>query len=238
MKVKDTHGRFIGKRRRDKALRKNNNRTIKLIITALCGLILAMLTSCKEDGKVSYEEPRYIVIEKSDDFELRKYDPYIVAETLVEGDFETVGNEGFRRLFKYISGENRKKESIAMTAPVSQGERYEKIAMTAPVGQEKAGTGYSITFVMPPKYTKETVPEPVDDRITIKEVPSRIMAALTYSGTWSRKRFEEKKAVLKEKIRERGLETTGETVYARYNPPFTPWFLRRNEVLIDIAVQP
>jgi len=184
---------------------------------------------------VATEEVKYRVLESSGDFELRQYESSLGAETTVEGDFHEVGNEGFRRLFDYISGKNRKKQSIPMTAPVSQEASSEKIPMTAPVNQEKVGGAWRITFLMPSAFTMETLPEPLDSRVKLVKIPGRLMAALNYSGTWSRERYEAKEKRLKELIRQRGLKIEGEPVFARYNPPFMPWFLRRNEVLIPVG---
>jgi hypothetical protein len=184
---------------------------------------------------VATEEVKYRVLESSGDFELRQYESSLGAETTVEGDFHEVGNEGFRRLFDYISGKNRKKQSIPMTAPVSQEASSEKIPMTAPVNQEKVGGAWRITFLMPSAFTMETLPEPLDSRVKLVKIPGRLMAALSYSGTWSRERYEGKEQRLKELIRQRGLKIEGEPVFARYNPPFMPWFLRRNEVLIPVG---
>ena len=187
-----------------------------------------------ENSAVAIEEVSYTVIEQNGAIELRQYSPHIVAETTVEGTFEKVGNEGFRRLADYINGENRTKQSISMTAPVSQEKQSEKIAMTAPVGQEKSGASWRITFVMPAEYSLDTLPEPIDSRIEMKQEHGRLMAAVRYSGTWSRKRYEENKARLLAWIEERGFKQTAEPVWARYNPPFMPWFLRRNEILIPV----
>jgi hypothetical protein len=183
---------------------------------------------------MAIEEAKYEVLEREGDFELRQYQPHVVAETLVEGEFQEVGNEGFRRLFDYISGKNRKQQNIPMTAPVSQEATSEKIPMTAPVNQEKVGEKWRITFMMPYQYTVETLPEPLDQRVKLIKVPGILMAALSYSGTWSRRRYEDKEKRQKELIRQRGLKIVGEPIFARYNPPFMPWFLRRNEVLIPV----
>jgi hypothetical protein len=184
---------------------------------------------------MAVEEAKYAVLEREGDFELRQYQPHIVAETLVEGDFQEVGNEGFRRLYDYISGKNRKQQAIPMTAPLSQEATLEKIPMTAPVNQEKEGGKWRITFLMPSQYTMATLPEPLDPRVKLTKVPGLLMAALSYSGTWGRVRYEEKENRLKELIRQRGLKMVGEPIFARYNPPFMPWFLRRNEVLTLVA---
>ncbi len=183
---------------------------------------------------MAIEEAKYSVITKDGNLELRHYEPNIVAETMVDGDFDKVGNEGFRRLFKYISGENRKKQAISMTAPVTQDAGSEKISMTAPVNQERTGNQWRIAFLMPSAYTIETLPQPLDPKVLLKEIPARRMAAITYSGTWSRKSYEEKKALLELFMNKQGLKSIGEPVFARYNPPFMPWFLRRNEVLIQV----
>jgi hypothetical protein len=183
---------------------------------------------------MAIETARYQVVEKDGDFELRQYAPYIVAETLVEGEMDEVGNEGFRRLFGYISGKNRMKQSISMTAPVTQEKTAEKIAMTAPVTQEKADGKFRITFMMPSEYTLDSLPEPLDPRVALKTEPARRVAAIQYSGTWSPKRFEDHKKKLEEWISKRGLKPLAEPVWARYDPPFKPWFLRRNEVLIPV----
>ena len=198
-----------------------------------CLIICAIFFTATGEG-MALEEAKYTVIMKEESFELRQYEPNIVAETIVEGDFDSVGNEGFRRLFKYISGENQKKQSIAMTAPVSQDAGPEKIAMTAPVSQEQKGGQWRIAFVMPSEYTLDTLPQPLDPKVLLKEIPPRRMAAITYSGTWSKRRYEEKKARLELFIKKQGLKMIGEPVFARYNPPFMPWFMRRNEVLIPV----
>lgn len=183
---------------------------------------------------MAIEEAMYKVLEKGKNFELRQYEPHVVAETIVEGDFSEVGNEGFRRLFGYISGKNRSRRSISMTAPVSQEAESERIPMTAPVNQEVEGNKWRITFLMPSGYALETLPAPIDPRVSLREVPGRLMAAIKYSGTWSRERYEAKKALLEKAIRKRGLKPVGEPIFARYNAPFTPWLLRRNEVVMPV----
>jgi len=186
------------------------------------------------NNAMAIEKANYDIVASYLDFELRQYGPQIVAETLVEGDFEKVGSEGFRRLYDYISGNNRKKQSIAMTAPVTQEGESVEIAMTAPVSQVKMDNKWRITFMIPSEFSMEDLPEPLDPRVTLKREPGRLFAALKYSGTWSQSRYEEKKQTLADLINMRGLKPTGEPVWARYDPPFMPWFLRRNEVLIPV----
>jgi len=202
--------------------------------TLVIGILLISLLLLPKK-LMATEELTYKVLEHAGDFELRQYQPHIVAETLVAGDFQEVGNEGFRRLFDYIQGKNRKKQSIPMTAPVTQEAVSEKIAMTAPVGQEKAADKWRITFVMPAAYTMETLPEPLDPRVRLVEVPGKLMAAHRYSGTWSQERYAARERQLREFIQQKGLKIVGEPIFSRYNPPFMPWFLRRNEVLIPVA---
>jgi hypothetical protein len=189
---------------------------------------------------MAYEQPKYDIVQKYSGFELRRYAPYIVAETVVSGTFDEVGNEAFRILFKYISGSNLKKTEIPMTAPVNQSpvvSSGEKIEMTAPVVQTPQGKNkdtYVISFVMPSKYTLETLPVPEDQRIRVRQVNARLLAARTYSGTWSEKRYKQNEAVLLEAVKAEGFTTVGEPIFARYNSPFTLWFLRRNEVLVEV----
>jgi effector-binding domain-containing protein len=106
--------------------------------------------------------------------------------------------------------------------------------MTAPVTQEQKDDQWRITFLMPAEYTLDTLPEPIDERVKLSEEPGRLMAAVRYSGTWSQEGYEKNKAMLLEFIQRRGLTIAGEAVWARYDPPFMPWFLRRNEVLIPV----
>jgi len=183
---------------------------------------------------VGIEKAKYEVIEKEGKFEVRQYRPQIIAETIVEAGFDEAANMAFRWLFDYISGENRKKESIAMTAPVSQKAGSQKIAMTVPVNQQRSEGKYSVSFLMPSKYTMATLPEPLDPSVRLREVPARKVAAIRYSGTWSQKRYEAKKALLEEFIAGKGLRITGQDIFARYDPPFQLWFLRRNEVLFEV----
>ena len=208
-------------------------KTFKYI--GLAGFTLLTVSSLLvAKSAVAVEKAKYAVLEKEGDFEIRQYDPQIVAETFVASKLEEAGNEGFRRLYAYISGDNKKKQSISMTAPVGQETSSEKIAMTAPVSQEKKDARWRITFLMPAEYTREMLPEPDDERVKLAEEPGRLMAAVKYSGTWSEEGYRKNKALLEEYIRTRGLTTAGAAVWARYDPPFMPWFLRRNEVVIPV----
>lgn len=184
---------------------------------------------------MAIDEPSFRVIESAPPVEVREYAPYVVAETRVTGGFRDVGNEGFRRLFAYISGENRGTAKIAMTAPVTQQAAPEKIAMTAPVTQQADGDVYRIAFVLPSQYTLESAPVPTNPEVRLAEVPARRVVAVRYSGLWSAENYKEALGQLTAFAQQRGLKLTGEPVYARYDPPFMPWFLRRNEILVEIA---
>ena len=205
----------------------------------LFALLLALLATLAPLGSaMAIEEAPFKTITADGPFAIREYEPYLVAETYVEGEFDTVGNEGFRRLFRYISGDNAKSQSIAMTAPVEQAAASEKIAMTAPVEQQKSGERWRVAFVLPASYSLETAPKPLDPRVTVVAMPARRMAAVRYSGTWSQSRYDENLAALAKFISDRGLSPEGEPVFARYDPPFMPWFLRRNEILVPVRRTP
>ena len=202
-----------------------------------CAISVLLLMTVMGGTSMAIEEAPYTVVTSSGSFELRNYEPHILAETLVDGDLEDAGNKAFRRLFNYISGANRSRTSIAMTAPVSQESKGEKIAMTAPVGQQYASGRWAVSFMMPAGLTLAALPVPDDSSITLRQVPSRLMAAVRYSGTWSEKNYRDYKGQLETWIRENGFEIKGEAVWARYNPPFSLWFLRRNEILIPVALR-
>jgi hypothetical protein len=183
---------------------------------------------------MAVEQPKYRVEKDYGSFEVRVYERAIIAETVVTGTFGEGSNEGFRRLAGYIFGANDGGRKIAMTAPVSaEPARGRKIAMTAPVGSEKTPDGWIVTFTMPSSLTIDTLPVPNDARVSLREVSSRRVAAVRFSGTWGAEKFETIARKLGSDVKEAGLVSAdGPPVFARYDPPWTPWFLRRNEVLI------
>jgi hypothetical protein len=197
-------------------------------------VVLLLAAALWSSPAMAIEEPAHTVIERDDPFEIRDYQSYVVAETFVDGAFDSVGNEGFQRLFRYISGDNRGAEKITMTAPVEQEAAPAKIAMTAPVEQQRAGGRWRVAFVLPASYTLANAPRPTDDRIVLAEVAPRRVAVVRYRGTWSESRYDEQLAALRGFIDKRGLAAVGEPVFARYDPPFMPWFLRRNEIQIPV----
>ena len=186
---------------------------------------------------MAIEEPRFKVLEKDGSFELREYSTHIVAETRVEAGFEDAGSPAFQRLFRYISGNNVAQQKIAMTAPVTQSSS-EKIKMTAPVSQVADGNAYLVAFSLPSTYTLATVPKPLDPTVRIRQVPAQLIACWRYSGRWTESNYRDHEVLLRERINSRELIARGDPVLARYNPPFTPWFMRRNEVWIPVAGQP
>ena len=195
-------------------------------------MLVTLLTGARA---MAAEEAPYTVAKASGIFEVRDYEPHILAETLVDSTLEDAGNKAFRRLFNYISGANHSRSSIAMTAPVSQKSSGEKIAMTAPVSQQPAAGKWAVSFMMPAGATPATLPIPDDSSIILRQVPAQRVAAVRYSGGWSEKKFLQYKQELENWIAANNLKVAGEPVWARYNPPFTLWFLRRNEILIPIA---
>ena len=181
------------------------------------------------------EEAEYDVVQQDGDYELRDYAPQIVAEVIVSGSFSGAGNSAFRPLFNYISGDNTVQAKIAMTAPVSQTAESQDIAMTSPVGQRASGDDWVISFMMPAEFTMDTIPKPTNPAVKLREIPAHRMAAVRYSGRWTEKRYQTYLESLTGWVDAEGLAVSGEPVFARYNGPFTPWFMRRNEILLPVA---
>ena len=204
-------------------------------IRVITAVLLLMLTVA--NTAMAIEEAPYTVIKADGMFELREYAPQILAEIIVDGDLEGAGSKAFRPLFDYISGANQARSKIAMTAPVSQEQPGENIAMTAPVSQQRAQGQWAVSFMMPAAYTMDTLPAPLDPRITLRQVPARRVAAVRYSGFWSEEKYQLHKEKLGQWIADKGFAVSGEPVWARYNSPFTLWFLRRNEVLIPVTAE-
>ena len=199
-------------------------------------LCVVLIATFGAGNLMATEEAQYSVLLKEADFEVRDYQAHILAETLIEGRFANAGNKAFGRLFKYITDNNTSRQTIEMTAPVVQAPESEKIKMTSPVGQQQVSDNWAISFMMPATYTLDTLPEPKDATIVLRQVPARRMAALRYSGVWSEKSYARHKDSLDAWIQEKGFTVNGEAIWARYDPPFKPWFLRRNEILIPIAL--
>ena len=196
-------------------------------------LVLLTLTR----AAMAIETPEYDVLSANDEFEVRRYAEYIVAEVDIDASMRDAGDSAFRILAGYIFGNNVAGEKMRMTAPVeaSAGDEGVRMKMTAPVeSQPGAGGTTTYAFVMERKYTLETLPKPEDPRIRIVERPARTMAVRRYSGTWSEANYLEHRSALLAALEAAGLEPTGPPVWARYNAPVTPWFMRRNEVMVEV----
>jgi hypothetical protein len=203
------------------------------------GLIL-LQSGCSVVGIRSTAEPDYSVLQKDELFEVREYEPLIVAETLVEADFDGAGNIAFKRLFGYISGDNQSAAKIDMTAPVmaldENGNRGEKISMTAPVTGQETALGWRFAFVLPSSYTLENAPMPDNPEVRLAQVPARKVAVVSYSGSLNEVNYDENLKLLQQWMLQNQLKANSLPRVAGYDPPWTLPFLRRNEVMIDIQL--
>ena len=183
----------------------------------------------------SVKEAAYKVERTDRDFQVRQYAPQIVAETLVDGTLEEAGNKAFRPLFNYISGANQSKNKIAMTAPVAQQREGEKIAMTAPVTVEPKEGGWRLHFVMPSTESLDTLPQPRNPEVIVRQLPAQDVVAIRFSGWTTEASIESHTVRLQAWMAQRNLKAASSPQVARYNDPFTlPW-RRRNEILIPVA---
>lgn len=214
-------------------IRQTSKLASKLIaLTAgLAGLMTPMTSH-------AIEEPQYTVVQRLQDIEVREYAPFTVAEVVVDGDASTAGNRAFPILAGYIFGKNKGERKLAMTAPVTQAAVPVKLEMTAPVTQTVAPGGFLVQFVLPKGTTLGNAPEPLDARVKLREEPARRVAVIQYSGFWSDSNYQEHLTTLQSALRSANLRWTGEPVYSRYNGPFTPWFLRRNEIWLTLTDKP
>ena len=184
------------------------------------------------------EEPTFTVVQKTDVFEVRQYQPYLVAEVTVPGPASEAGSQGFSLLGGYIFGKNKGERKLEMTAPVTQTPQPAapvKLEMTAPVTQSAAPGGFLVQFVMPKGYTLATLPEPLDARVKLREVPGNRVAVIRFSGSWSQSLYEEKLQTLRGALAAAGMATVGEPISSRYNSPFSLPFLRRNEIWLNLV---
>lgn len=177
---------------------------------------------------MAYESPAYEVLRTIGRVEIREYEPYLAAETVVGGSIESAGNKGFRALASFIFGRNTTTDDDGATGSST------KIAMTTPVTQQPVGDRYRVRFMMPTRYTRESLPSPTDPSVEICLVDPGRVAAIGYSGRWTASSYEHHLRTLRDTVEAAGLEAVGEPIWARYDPPWKPWFLRRNEVLLEI----
>jgi SOUL heme-binding protein len=201
---------------------------------ALVRRLLSLLIAAMPLSSQAIEEPDYKVLRTVEGVELRQYAPYVVAEVVLNATAEDAGNQAFPILAGYIFGKNKGERKFAMTAPVTQAAEPVKMAMTAPVTQSAAAGGMRVQFVLPRGVTLESAPEPLDPRVQLRLVPASQRVVIRYSGTWTQANYDEHLALLKAIVARSDIATEGEPVLARYNAPFTPWFLRRNEIWLAV----
>ena len=183
------------------------------------------------------EEPKYELIEKSGDFELRQYQPMLIAEVLVDGDMDQASGKGFRLIADYIFGNNITKigssKKIKMTAPVTIEPRSEEISMTIPVSLKNISGRWQVSFVMPSKYTIDTIPLPNNKKIMLRKIPARKVAVLEFSGFVNEKNTANRTQELLKWMEDNNLISSGSIELSRYDPPWTLPFLRRNEIIVE-----
>ncbi len=195
-------------------------------------LLLSTLTGVA----MATEEPSYTSILQEAPFEIREYPALIAAEVTVSGERSEAVSAGFRLLAGYIFGGNTRKQSISMTSPVIQNEApNEKIAMTAPVMQSADSSGWIIRFIMPASYTLETLPMPNDPKVRLMPLPPKRVAVVRFSGLVDDNDVEQQTTVLRAFVVKQKLTTVGTPSLARYDPPWTLWFLRRNEIMLEVT---
>lgn len=199
------------------------------------GLVIA--SALAVFGIRTWEQPRYEVLLREQRQEIRRYEPYLVATVVVDGQFEQAQDAAFRILADYIFGANRSGTAIPMTAPVIQAPaKSERLAMTPPVFWRTEGAAWSMAFVLPSRYNHDTVPRPTDPRIELQEVPGEVVAAVRFSGRADRETLTRLDGALRSWIHARTCyEPVGDSRFAGYDPPFTIPFLRRNELLIPVV---
>lgn len=214
-----------------------NRSRLTAVWTVVAALSNGLLVSgCSAFGiRSGTEQPSYEVVETlGDHVEIRQYGPRLAAEVVVAGEERQARSAGFQKLAAFIFGDNRTRQSIAMTAPVSQAVS-EKIAMATPVSQEEAGPGlWRVRFLMPGIYTHETLPEPSDPGITIVDLPSETLAVIRFSGSRAPSAVHEATNELLAVVGDSKRQASGQPTAFFYDPPWTLWFLRRNEVAISV----
>lgn len=179
------------------------------------------------------ETPNYVVLRKDKGVELREYPAYIKAEVTLENmSYRQAILKGFRILAGYIFGNNTSSDEIAMTSPV-QVSNTKKIAMTKPV-TISGDDAFTVTFIMPSQYSLSTLPTPNDPSVNFTEVKVHSMAAMRFSGFYWESNVRRAERRLKDWLDKEGIRTVGNFIAAGYNPPWVPWFLARNEVMIEI----
>lgn len=199
-------------------------------IYPIVSMIISLFAACNSN----IEEPKYETVKSDDPFEVRAYEESLIASIKVDSNFDEASNKAFPILFGYISGKNLQQEEIKMTVPVTQEPQGINIKMTAPVTQENLGDRYQIAFFLPSKWTQETLPLPKDSRINIQKVPPKKLAVIRYSGSWSTNNYNQHLLRLQNWIKQENLSPVSQPIWARYNSPYSLWFMRRNEIQIEV----
>jgi len=203
-----------------------------MFLRLIFGIVLSILSV----SVMAIEEPEYKLVKQEGPYELRGYAPRIVAETMVEDSFQDASSAGFKRNAGYIFGNNVSRsgesEKIEMTAPVSMEPKSEKISMTAPVSMRQSQGKWRVQFFMPREYTIDSLPSPNDSAVQLRTLPASNFAVVRFSGLVNEKKKQDKSAELLNWMQSRNIKPMGEPVLARYNPPWTLPFLRRNEIMV------
>lgn len=200
----------------------------------LLSMSVLLMSSCEVFGVRGSEEALHTVLYEEGRFQLRQYEESIIAVTRVTGDYKESRNIAFKRLAGYIFGGNTTADKIAMTAPVIEKDSSEEIAMTVPVLESSKEGEWTMTFVLPAKYTLETLPKPNDNKIEIRVLPPKLVASIEYSGLIDQRKIQLNTKELESWIEDRGYVSLSRPYSAAYDPPWTLPFLRRNEVHIEV----
>lgn len=197
-------------------------------------LLTILVTGCSVVGIRNYEEPNYKVVLQEDKFEVREYSDVLVAQSTSPGDYKQSSGNNFERLAGYIFGKNQSKEKMDMTTPVLQEQQSEKMDMTVPVYQQQSDSSWTMTFVLPSKYTLETVPQPLDENVNVTVLEQVKVATLQFSGSMNEKNILTHTQLLQAWVNKNGLQAVAKPYSAAYDPPWTLPILRRNEIHIPI----
>ena len=214
---------------------------MKVLAMTIAGVLAVLMVAWMAAGYLpvrNIETPKYEVLSAKKGYEIRLYPSHIVAEVQVTGTYNESTNKGFRTIADYIFGNNTASGSIAMTAPVLHEKQLasEKISMTAPVLHGKTGEtdSYTVAFVMPSSYTLENLPKPNNPDVTVRTVPPKKYAALRFRGYAPEGKVERKMEDLLALLKQDNITPAGSPSVAEYNPPWTPPFMRHNEILVEV----
>lgn len=215
----------------------------RIVLWVLLGLVVGLIAVWTVVGWLptrGIETPEFAVLKRGRGYEVREYAPMVLAQVSVQGGYLETQNNGFMKVADYIFGNNTRKDKIAMTAPVlhaKESQASETISMTAPVLHQRSPSddAYLISFVMPKGSTTASLPTPNNAEVSLKEIPARRMAVLRFGGYATQGRVRKKTALLLERLKKDGISPVAEPSVAQYNPPWTPPYMRRNEILVELS---